>query len=364
MIEVFKKLYVVFILELSFYLSISEAPGGNGLTYIEYNSHAYPTSFTLANKQLLLAYSEGLFLYDSEFYNETSILNITLGEGDIKNIQIKQFSESDGGYILIIAKNTLYVFDSNLNNYTEQNITNEGTIQNLIVIKKEGNFLYYTTNSFNSLKLYFYIYYYKYDLNTNSSVIINSKTYDSEGWLTLAKCVWMIPKSSNKNLITCFYLFSDAKLYTSSFDLENNLTKIDEYNKTKDGTIQFTLLYLETNEDKSKCLLIGVDYSSTTQWLTFDISNNIFSETNNLDYLCGSHSQERVRFYYFPSNQEYVYICLSYTACQFYASSFGVDFKSGISIKYLMNKCCNSIGISLFYSEKLGNYSVIAGVSK
>ena len=61
---------------------------------------------------------------------------MTLDENDIEYILINQFSTSDG-YILIVIKKILYVFDSNVNYYYEQNFTYDGKIQNLIPLKKK-----------------------------------------------------------------------------------------------------------------------------------------------------------------------------------------------------------------------------------
>ena len=352
----FSKLSIFLISVISsFYLVICNIPDGIGEIYIQHFNHTFPIPLTLANNSLLLIYQDGFFLYDSEFDNEKSVLKIDLNESDIENAFIKQYPLSDDGYILILLKNTLYFFDSTLTNYNEQKITYTGSIQNLILIKKENNFLYYTINSGSSNKIY--IYYYKYNLDSQSNELIYSKIYDTGPSFSAANCIMMIISDSNKKVITCFYYIYTSILYSSSFDLENNLDKIDDYDLSKNETKVFAILFLETNENKSKTLLVMKDYSGD-QWAIFDINNKIFSEINTFEISCGVASKEKVKFYYFPSNKEYIYLGIGHQ-CGFCASNFGLDFKLRTIKEYTISNWDSSDGISLFYSAKREKYSII-----
>ena len=224
----FNKIHIFLILVTSiFYFNICDIPSGVGEIYINDINHTSPESFTLENNSLLLIYEDGFFLYDSEFGNEKMILNITLNTDDIGNVLIKQYPSSDDGYILILLKNILYFFDSSLVNYNQQNITFTGNIQNLILIKKENNSLYYTINSYIVNNPNINIYYYRYNLNSQSNELIYPKEYVTENGLSTANCILMIPSNKNIKLITCFYYNFQSKFYSTSFDLEKNLKKIN-----------------------------------------------------------------------------------------------------------------------------------------
>ena len=261
------KLNILLILIECFYLVFSGMLDGVSKTYIRYFNHTYPSTFTLASNQLLLAFSDGLYLYDSELSNGMMILNITLDDVSIENMLVKQFSLTDGGHILVILKNILYVFDSNAQNYIEFNLSCSNTIQSLILINEGDNYLSYSIISYKSN--YIYIHYYKYNLNANSNELIYSTEFTVQLALSAVSCTLMIQTDSKKKLITCIYNSFNNDLYSSSFDLENNLTKLDEYDVINNVTQSCGIILLETNENKSKSLIICKSYY--TDWQIFDI---------------------------------------------------------------------------------------------
>ena len=70
----------------------------------------YPVSLTLLDQSIALVGSDGIHFYDKELTIDSNNISFTVQYEDIDKIALAQFSESDGGYILILVKNFIYIF--------------------------------------------------------------------------------------------------------------------------------------------------------------------------------------------------------------------------------------------------------------
>ena len=77
-------------------------------------SPLYPRSLTLLDNSIALVANDGIHFYDEQFANEytSKKISLSISEENIKKIAMAQFSAGDGGYILILALNTLYLFNN------------------------------------------------------------------------------------------------------------------------------------------------------------------------------------------------------------------------------------------------------------
>ena len=113
------------------------------------SSISYPTAYTLSNQNIIMVASDGIHFYNSDLIEdedkkilfEKEILLLSESEKTV----IAQFSDEDGGYIMIIVNDTLYIFQENGTPITSIDLSNSiNSIHYcLIPYKKENNFLLY-----------------------------------------------------------------------------------------------------------------------------------------------------------------------------------------------------------------------------
>ena len=112
-------------------------------------SYKYPTLLTLENNELILVSEKGIHFYDSKLENEDNDKVISfdsvISEEENKKTTMAQFTPENGGYILIIAKDILYILKDDGSQIHSLSITDYFTSTNYYIIpyKKEGDFLHY-----------------------------------------------------------------------------------------------------------------------------------------------------------------------------------------------------------------------------
>ena len=182
------------------------------------SSVLYPTAYTLYNQNILIISNDGIHFYNSDL-NEDEDKKILfekkiLLQTEFEKTVIAQFSEEDGGYIIIIVSDTLYIFQENGTPITSINLSN--TISSihycLIPYKKENDFLYYIISYPIGIKS-FNLTYFKFDLNSpNSNEIIKSKnietllsTNSSPYEFVGVNCILMTNSENKKiSMLLCF----------------------------------------------------------------------------------------------------------------------------------------------------------------
>ena len=94
-----------------------------------FGDYKYPHSINLLNGNILIIHSKGIVIYDSslttiqnQVYNDSNLIieeGVDNYEKKLSQIEINRFPENEGGYIIIIIYNKIYILDKEGNLKTE-----------------------------------------------------------------------------------------------------------------------------------------------------------------------------------------------------------------------------------------------------
>ena len=117
------------------------------LTKNEDEKLEYPSILTLISQKNVLVTSNGIHFYDSNLENEEKdkLIPLVIPVSDSFKTALAQFSENDGGYILVLAMEIIYFFKADGTIFSTKNLTNliDSNYYCITPYKKENNNLYY-----------------------------------------------------------------------------------------------------------------------------------------------------------------------------------------------------------------------------
>ena len=368
-INISKLFIYIFLFQIKFIKSEGEEES------IIISSVSYPTAYTLSNQNIVMVTSDGIHFYNTDLIedNDKKILfekEITL-QSEFEKTTIAQFSEEDGGYIMIIVNDTLYFFQENGTpiKSLDLSISISSLHYCLIPYKKEADFLYYIISYPIDIKS-FNLTYFKFDLNSpNSNEIIKSKNIetklssDSTPYEFVGvNCIIMLNPENNKILV-CFYAISfPREIQTKSFNINDDFEEYNEYfgyySNSDGGFLTPKYISGATNENKEKALIYFVNGNAYK--MTFDFIN-LLSEPIKINDDSSYKNQEYTdhKLFYFKHTQEF--ICASfqyYQLCKVYLASFKSDFTlKNQALVDPDNLCSNSNSFSVFYNKN--SYSIV-----
>ena len=190
----------------------------------------YPYKYRLNNGNYLVIITTGIYLYNPTFTSKIEVKafnpRILNTNEDSYPTNIAQFLSEDGGYVICIIKENIYVISKNgkyLNNisidyikyYDKESypiipLENLGNDYYFVIITKEGNKIIFRK--------------YKYNSNDNQiSYINNYDYYCSDGEKNNISCELMYYTDSKDGVIFCFY-----GSYYKSFGTIFNITDFNE----------------------------------------------------------------------------------------------------------------------------------------
>ena len=251
----------------------------------------YPTLLTLENNELILVNEKGIHFFDSKLENEYDkaiLFDSDLTDGENKKTTMAQFTHENGGYILIIAKDILYIIKEDGSLIHSLSITDYFTSTNYYIIpyKNEEDHLHYIISYKEGATIK--LNYFKFNLNSpftnENNEKLNTININIENIYQIfgINCIFMTPPLSSDigyDILTCFYC-SGQNIYTSSFDPKNYFTKLDSFDYSKVVTSVLYVNYIGgiANILKTKALVYMIGESKPL-WMTFDFQN-LFSEEN------------------------------------------------------------------------------------
>ena len=164
----------------------------------------YSKIFELHNENYLICTEKGIYIYDSEFKNNLSSYTFTTEVTDKNSfefVSIAQYPKEDGGQIVVLYKNKIYLFEQSgeIIVDTSINLTQNGEYYTLELYKDE--------NDYNFIVGYIngkiFIGYYRFNIEDNSIseiITINPKNDSSacEGSLIGMSCHIMCSKKFGK----------------------------------------------------------------------------------------------------------------------------------------------------------------------
>ena len=280
----------------------------------------YPHYFQLNNGYNLLCCSNGIYtynyafdqiLFNYSFEKEISTLN------EAKYIVIDQFSDDEGGNIIVLGQNEFYylnnegnfIFDSNIS----LSINRDNMYYSLVPYKinDDYNFIVGVFDSSNQIILYCY------NINSIGKKITKNKEIkpiitNSKGWSAVfyygIECKRM--KSNNyENMLVCFLVdTSRGQIMIYSFDINNDFKIINESSRIfYDYKPKFFKVAVAQNKSLALMCYRSMD-DLKGNCTTFDTYSNHFSETEQYMSDCGDNPFNSI-ITYSKTTREYIFSC-------------------------------------------------------
>ena len=284
----------------------------------------YPHYFQLNNGYNLLCCSKGIYTYDFSFnqmlFNHTFDTEIN-SETEAQYIVIEQFSEDEGGNVIVLDQNNFYylnnegkfIFDSNISLIHNNN----NFFHYTLVPYKYNNDYYFIVGMFNSSSQ---VFLYNYKINSFDKVItkieeIKPYIKPPNAWSgpSLTYGIECKKMKSNKyeNILVCFFVeVTKGKIMVYSFDINNNLGIIDELSERENF---YKPKYFEVAVSQNKSLALMCYRAMNNQkgnCTSFDTNSGNFSEPEQYIINCGDKSYN-TKITYVKTTQEYIFSCIN-----------------------------------------------------
>ena len=369
----YKKIIIQFILLILINFALSQNTENNS----EKSPILYPSVLSLQNQGFVVVQTDGIHFYNSNKEEEES-KNIKFdipikSEKENEKISIVQFPEKDGGYILIIVGEKIYIIQSSGNLLKEEKLPelNLGENIKLVPNKEKGNYLLYIITFKNNEKLLCFNYY-KYDLIKKENTLINEKVLNplknsvnlivSKNEILGEKCLFMKNTDKNEDVLTCFIGYGfpaqiQARIYSERND---NFEEINNYRYLV-GQYEienFKLITAIPNEDKNAAI-IYYSKNNILSKIEFDFLKKFYSSSivkpyinltdDSWEYEAKKVDETKESIF---SSRLYLAYCKSYLI--FFNSKFTLTNKGFISHD---NKCANLLPYFNFFEEN--KYGVV-----
>ena len=337
----------------------------------------YPSVLSLQNQGFVVVQTDGIHFYDSNKEEEES-KNIKFdipikSEKENDKISIVQFPEKEGGYILILVGEKIYIMQKNGNLLKEVKLEELNLVENikLVPYKEEGNYLLYIITFKNSEKFLCFNYY-KYDLIKKENTLINKKVLKplknsanliiTKNEILGEKCLFMKNTDENKDVFTCFIgLGFPVEIQARIFSERNdNLEEINNF-RYLIGQYEienFKLITVIPNEEKNSSI-IYYSKNNILSKIEFNFRKKFYASSIVKPYINFTDDSweyeakkvDETKETIFSSRLYWAY-CKSYLL--FFNSKFALTNKGFISHD---NKCANLLPYFNFFEEN--KYGVV-----
>ena len=288
----------------------------------------YPNSITLNNGNILIVAEKGIYLFDQYTNNINIIMNFTQElfisiEEDGTKTTFLQIPEEEGGNILILAKNILYIFSPDVIFLTSFNIQEETKVDyyclSFFRIDENNNIFYTFGYSDKSKK--FHLSYYQLNIGKNINELKYNKTYESIDSLGNKQSFFLAGITCERmdhielgKLLVCFHENRDIvkEIGISIFDPEKEFELKSSISKVF-ITIEKQLFFIKSSVSKNNkkafvCYLqnsglgafcffynidsntytVPIEYSNSCKTNSMSMKTYYFSETNKFMFICGN----------------------------------------------------------------------------
>ena len=343
----------------------------------------YPSGFTLNNGNNLIAAQYGLYLYDQSSSQIKTILNFTTGEDmitteeDCIKTTFTQLLNQDGGYVLCLIKDILYIFSPNIELIDNFNLKEKinGYFYSLIHYKNENDNIDYiivVTEKIND-NYYLHIVYYKMNLKNKTNEMYNNKTIvrrSSNGIIlsdfSRAVCCVKMEKSNIGQILVCFHENRNSnEIGISFFDLNN----LEEISSLSPLYLNLTGLILNlraaVSGDKSKAFVCYLyqDYDKGAYCFFYNINSNTYTEPIRYSNGCRI-ALYCMGAYYCSQSDQFLFFCADNTANYNFAlfeSNQNIIIKTE---KENISNCHGYKAISIIFLSSILHYSILIDCSE
>ena len=342
------------------------------------NGGSYPLAYTLINGNQIFIGENAITLYDADFQNSLNQYNLT-EDLKVSNLDesIKttfcQFKQSDGGYILLLIKDNLLLFDSTLKMIHKISDISDKlgqTFYDLVPYKKVNDDLYYVIvySIPNSSNYQIVILYYKINILTGDNIEINILNHEVtsltgqvkslSGHSKIPSCQYMsYTEDIIYNYLTCFFTIRyPDEFNTISFDLEKNLSLVSNKKTYFNQTIQYTENVRSTKLTDSKSFVCySREYDKCVCFYYDLILNSFTAETVYINDCRGGNIGMNVKYY--KSTNEILISCRNQKEYYMTILSPDLDIINNNSIFNFPDD--NTNRYSVVYSPKQSKYLLI-----
>ncbi len=310
-------------------------------------------------------------------YNFTSADDRIKTEDDSGKTTIAQFDVNNGGYILVLVKEILYICDIE-GTFLLKDSSIKSSLgaryYSLKPYKIENNEYFYVISCVISSNINLLYYKYNPSKNTNSYINkinnyrgISKENEQKEIYDNGVSCEPMIHSSFGK-VLTCFYQIATwpYEFCVTSFDPDSNFNKISslatkyitfDYNKGMTSYIKSAVN--EENKKALVCATILQDSSGSHggECLSYDIDSNNMGSFTKYGTACKSYAFG-FQVNYFRETGNFVFSCFDNNA-KLTITTFKSDTTT-IETKEDTTTCYSEFSYSLQYSYHYDNYAIIS----
>ena len=318
-------------------------------------SFNYQSSLILnGNNDNIIVSKDGIHFYSfnftKEYVNKKIEFPFILKDIDYGKISIEHFSNENDGYILILVKNYLFIFDK------------EGTNLNFINLldKIDGN-LHYGLSPYKKLGeiLHFILYYFKsssiiltkceYNI-TNQEIKINNISFGLESTkIENIHCLFISPPISLNicnEILTCFFTdFNEILSY--SFNPENNYSLIQNFNFSFKHHYFNHPNYMKVISNKKKeKVLIYLVLNEKSFCITFNFNDGFSNIMQETEKIILSHKYNKHKIFYLNQTDEFEIISSMPSN-----KDFHLNYKKVIEYKDNMQTNFYELDFNLYINE-------------
>ena len=338
----------------------------------------YPSVLSLLNKGFVTVQIDGIHFYDENKVEEESkrikFETMITSEKENEKIAMSQFPEKEGGFIFIIVREKIYLFQSSGYLLKEEFLPEMISVENIKIIpykEEENNLSYIISYITNSKKFGFN--YYKFDLINKKNFLVATKFLDqlkNPGKIGVSNsdtfgysCSFMKNLYQNENVFSCFLgVGFPAEIQARIFSIKKNLFEEENNYRYLIGHYEiesFNLIAAIPNEEKDSAIIYFYKNKILNK-IDFNFFNGLSSPnivTNHINLTDEFWKEESEKMNeskesIFSSRLYWAY-CKSYLI--FFNSNFTLLNKGFISHD---NKCANLLTYSNFFKENQYSLSV------
>ena len=319
--------------------------------------------FELLDENYILCTEKHIKIVDTNFKNLLFQYNLTTeitNSHDFEFVAIAQFSNEDGGKIIVLYKDKVYLIYSSYSKILEANINlNHNSLYYTLVPYKDGNdYNFIIGYIYNRIRFAFY----KFNLDNNSVTLNETFTPDFpniSSWETNSQydfsCQIMISNAKGK-VLTCFYeqFFT---FHVCSFSL-GDFNIIEELCNLTDSTISPIYIHSDISFDKTKSLIcyMSLRDSDSTYCLIYNINNHKLSSLTRTSNQC-KRVPSSINVFYSIKSKEYLFTCYDYNN-KFNIVKYNETFNIiGTNNTFKIDNCQIQFG-SIIYDYSNNTYNI------
>ena len=273
----------------------------------------------LLDGNYIMCTEKNINIFDSNFQNVIFQHNLTTeipDRAEFEFVTISQYPNEDGGRIIVLNKNKVYLIYSSYSKILQDNIN-----LNLQTSKYYTLVPYKNGDSYNFIIGYIEdiikLAYYKFNIEGNSVELINTFSPDfpciegrqDKNSVEGFSCNIMISNQKGK-VLTCFYekllIFGVCSVSLVNFNMIEELCHLTE-------SIPPLSIHSAVSFDKGRSLICFVNINTGIgHCIIYDINKHELSSVINTSEQC-SREPSSVNVFYSIKSKEYLFLCLDYT---------------------------------------------------